>query len=38
MIKSLGDDFNAVTFNGYVYENERTRKQIQIAKNESIEV
>ena len=38
MIKSLSDDFNALAFMGYVYENERTRKQIQIAKNETIEV
>jgi hypothetical protein len=28
MIKSLSDDFNALAFMGYVYENEETRKQI----------
>jgi hypothetical protein len=35
MIKSLSDDFNALSFMGYVYENEETRKQIQIAKNDT---
>jgi hypothetical protein len=36
MIKYLGDDFNALAFMGYVYENEETRMQIQIAQNESV--